>query len=158
MTTPMLGSNQTPLSASSLSEAASASDPCSSCVHPAIAVRFIDSGLCAWTSVRSPCAFASPHAASICSCDMVGAPPSRMLAEAKILIRSAPSAFFFRMSARMSSTVILGLETCPSEVSSRGPGRTPRAMASRNGLSDVAPTLWTVVNPAISVTYAFSAP
>ena len=31
----------------------------------------------------------------------------------------------------------------------RGPGRTPRLMASRSGLSDAAPTLCTVVNPAM---------
>ena len=43
--------------------------------------------------LRSPCARASPHAASTCSCDSVGTPPSRMLADAKILIRSAPSPF-----------------------------------------------------------------
>ena len=50
---------------------------------------------------RRPCARASPHAASSCSCDSVGVPPSRMLADAKILIRSAPSAFFLRMSSRI---------------------------------------------------------
>ncbi len=89
---------------------------------------------------------------------MVGAPPSRMLAEAKILITSAPSAFFFLTSARISSTVMLGLEIWPSEVSRRGPGITPRASASRSGLSDIAPRLWTVVKPAINVVKAFSAP
>ncbi len=40
----------------------------------------------------------------------------------------------------------------------RGPGNTPRAIASRSGLSEAAPTLCTVVKPAISVTHAFSAP
>ena len=108
--------------------------------------------------LRSPCARASPHAASSCSCESVGTPPSRMLADAKILIRSAPAAFFWRMSARMSSGVIFGFDTWPSELRMRGPGSTPRAIASRRGLSDIAPTLCTVVKPAISVTNAFSAP
>ena len=45
----------------------------------------------------------------------------------------------------------------PSEVRIRGPGSTPRAMASRSSLSLAAPTLWTVVNPLISVVQAFSA-
>ena len=51
---------------------------------------------CACTSVRSPCAFASPHAASSCASVIVCAPPSRMLFDAKILMRSAPAAFCLR--------------------------------------------------------------
>ena len=39
----------------------------------------------------------------------------------------------------------------------RGPGSTPRAMASRSSLSPAAPTLCTVVKPLISVDHAFSA-
>ena len=39
----------------------------------------------------------------------------------------------------------------------RGPGSTPRLMASRRSLSLSAPALCTVVNPLISVTQAFSA-
>ena len=39
----------------------------------------------------------------------------------------------------------------PSEVRMRGPGSTPRAIASRTGLSEAAPTLCTVVKPAINV-------
>ena len=81
-----------------------------------------------------------------------------MLADAKILMRSAPSAFILRTAARISSGVIFGFAICPSELSSRGPGSTPRAIASRRGLSDAAPTLWMVVKPAIIVTQAFSAP
>ena len=91
-------------------------------------------GLCACTIDRRPCDLASPHAASTCSCDSVGTPPSRMLAEAKIFTRSAPSAFSFRTSARISSGVSLGLLIWPSELSSRGPGSTPRAIASRSDL------------------------
>ncbi len=115
------------------------------------------SGACACTIERRPCALASPHAASSCSCDSVGTPPSRMLAEAKIFTRSAPSALNFRTAARISSGVIFGLAIWPSELSRRGPGSTPRAIAVRNALSDAAPTLCTVVNPAIIVTHAFSA-
>ena len=79
-------------------------------------------------------------------------PPSRMLAEAKILIRSAPSAFFLRMSSRICSGVHFAFAIEPSDVRMRGPGSTPRLIASRSGLSDAAPTLCTVVKPAISVT------
>ena len=40
----------------------------------------------------------------------------------------------------------------------RGPGSTPRAIASRSSTSLAWPGLWMVVKPASSVTYAFSAP
>jgi hypothetical protein len=45
----------------------------------------------AWTIVRLPSLFASPHAAWICSSVMVLSPPARMLPLAKILTKSAPS-------------------------------------------------------------------
>ena len=70
-------------------------------VHPAMTDRFTLSGPWACTAVRRPSFFASPHAAFICSCDIVGAPPLRMLCDAKILITSAPSAARFRTASRI---------------------------------------------------------
>ncbi len=81
-----------------------------------------------------------------------------MLADAKILIRSAPSALNARTRSRICSVVHFALPIDPIEVRMRGPGSTPRLIASRNGLSEAAPTLCTVVKPFINVTYAFSAP
>jgi hypothetical protein len=75
-----------------------------------------------------------------------------MLAEAKIFTRSAPSALRSRTCSRICSGVSFGLLIWPSDDSKRGPGSTPRAIASRSALSRGEPTLCTVVNPAISVT------
>src|SRR5881409_3305893 len=96
--------------------------------------------------------------ASSCSWERVGPPPSLMLAYAKILIRSAPSAFLRRTYSRSCCGVSRSSVIWSSEVRILGPGSTPRAIACRRGLSEGLPTLCTVVNPAINVTYAFSAP
>jgi hypothetical protein len=52
-----------------------------------------------------------------------------MLLDAKILIRSAPSAFSFRTVSRIWSTVNCVLVIARMQVRMRGPGRTPRATA-----------------------------
>ena len=91
----MLGSKYTPRSAISFSASSLANAPCSTWVQPAFAARIAASALWACTIERSPCALASPHAACSCSSVIVGAPPSRMLFDAKILMKSAPSAFCF---------------------------------------------------------------
>ena len=52
------------------------------------------------TTTRIPCALASPQTAAICSSVMVCLPPSRMLAVAKILITSPPSALVWRTISR----------------------------------------------------------
>ena len=80
-----------------------------------------------------------------------------MLFDANIFTRSAPSAFILRTNARIASGVPVFSLTGRIDVSSRGPGTTPRAIAARRSTSDGEPMLCTVVKPAISVTYAFSA-
>ncbi len=107
--------------------------------------------------VRMPRVFASPQTARSCSSVIVCLPPSRMLAEAKILTTSAPSCLSWRTSARISSGVPLRSLICRIDVRIRGPGRAPRAIASRNSTSLADPGLWMVVKPAIKVTKAFSA-
>src|SRR5947199_4510763 len=103
----MLGSNQMPFWARMVNASCVAITPCSTEVQCARAARIIDSALCAWIIARRPCARASPQAASSCSCEKVGVPPSRMLRDAKILMRSAPSDFFFRTYSRSCSGVSL---------------------------------------------------
>ena len=109
------------------------------------------SGLCAWTSVRSPTALASPHAATSCESVIVCWPPSRMLAEANSLMTSAPWALRCRTSARSESGPPLRSVSGSSEVSIRGPGSPCVAIQSRRSASLRDPTLWIVVNPARSV-------
>src|SRR5206468_950490 len=106
---------------------------------------------------RNPWAFASPQAAFSCSCVIVCLPPSRMLADAKILTTSARSAFSRRTSWRISSGLPLFSLSGRIAVSRRGPGMIPRSMASRTLTSEGSPTLCTVVKPAIKTTYRFSA-
>src|SRR4051812_5526523 len=89
---------------------------------------FMLSALCACTRVRRPRLFASPHIASSCSWDSVGAPPSRMLCDAKILMKSAPSAFRRRTISRSVSGVRRGLLIGCSDVRILGPGIAPDAM------------------------------
>jgi hypothetical protein len=100
---------------------------------------------------------ASPQMASICSCDIVGPPPVRMLWDAKTLITSAPSSAALSTCARNASAGSFSSDRGSMAVRMRGPGRSPRAIASRSGLSTGAPRDCTVVMPPISVTYAFSA-
>ena len=107
--------------------------------------------------MRSPTACASVHTASSCPGVITSPPPSRMLAEANTLTTSAPSSFRRRTNARISSGDPVPARTARSEVSTRGPGRTPRAMASRRSRSAGLPRLCTVVKPAIRVAQAFSA-
>src|SRR4051812_16591702 len=80
-----------------------------------------------------------------------------MLADAKILMTSAPSAFRCRTCARSVSGVGRWLLNGLSEVNTRGPGIWPRAIHSRRSLSSGEPGLWIVVKPAINVAYAFPA-
>ena len=80
-----------------------------------------------------------------------------MLADAKILMTSAPSALRPRTCARSESGDSRWLLIGFSEVSTRGPGISPAAIQSRRSLSSGEPGLWTVVNPAMSVAYALPA-
>ena len=59
----------------------------------------------AWTQTRLPSFFASSQAALIWASLKVCPPPSRTLLEAKILIRSAPSATDLRTNCRTWSVV-----------------------------------------------------
>src|ERR1039458_10481465 len=79
-----------------------------------------------------------------------------MLLEAKTLIKSAPSAATLRTYSWICSGVSRASFSGRSAVRIRGPGSTPRLIALRASPSIGLPTLCTVVNPAISVTYAFS--
>jgi hypothetical protein len=121
-------------------------------VQPARAAARIDEGLCACTHERNPSALAASHAAWICSSVIVWPPPSRLLFEANIFTRSAPSAFTLRTKARIASGVPVFSLTGLIEVSRRGPGRMPRAIAARRSTSEGEPMLCTVVKPDISVT------
>ena len=80
-----------------------------------------------------------------------------MLAEAKILITSAPAAATSSTCARISAGPPVPSITGRTEVSTRGPGREPLAMALRSGMSSEPPTLCTVVTPLRSMFHAFSA-
>ncbi len=75
-----------------------ANTPCSIWLQPAFTDALMLSELWACTIVRIPCAFASPQSAASCASLSVCAPPSRMLADAKILMTSAPCAFRCRTS------------------------------------------------------------
>ncbi len=152
----MFGSNQVPCCCISRSSASVAWLPCVTAVQPASVAARIDEGLCAWTQVRSPAALAASQAAWICSSVIVCPPPSRLLFDANSFTRSAPSAFILRTNARIASGVPLFSVTGVIEVSSRGPGTMPRAIAARRSTSDGEPMLCTVVKPDINVTYAFS--
>src|SRR5258708_5520345 len=89
---------------------------------------------------------------------MVWAPPSRMLLDAKSLIRSAPAAARCRTASRICAGVPVFSVSGSSEVRTRGPGVAPEAIASRRSLSEAEPGLWTVVNPASRVVHALPAP
>ena len=80
-----------------------------------------------------PCAFASPHTACSCASVIVCLPPSRMLADAKILMTSAPSFFSCRTFSRISSGVPLLSLNCRIDVRMRGPGE----HAARDRLAQV---------------------
>ena len=136
--------------------AASSNAPCSITVHPATTDLLALSGPCACTAERSPLAAASPHAARSCSSVIVGVPPTRMLAEAKILMTSAPSAASRRTSRRISLGSPLRTWIDCSEVRIRGPGILPRAIQFRRSASSREPRFCTVVIPPIKVMYAFS--
>ena len=110
-------------------------------VQPAREARVALTGPWAWTSVRSPCLFAAPQAASSSSCESVGPPPTRMLSDAKILMASAPASASRFTSATRSSAPPVPAESWPSVVMIRGPGTTPRFTASRTGPSTAAPRL-----------------
>jgi hypothetical protein len=88
-----------------------------------------------------PIVLASPHAACSCSSVIVCLPPSRMLADAKIFTTSAPSVLSWRTFSRISAGVPLRSFSCRIEVRMRGPGMTPRAIASRRSTSLAEPGL-----------------
>ena len=125
-------------------------------VQPAFAARVALTGPWAWTRVRRPRSFAAPQAASSCSCESVGPPPSRLLSEAKILMASAPASARRCTSAAISSGPPVPALSEPSDVMIRGPGTMPRFTASRTGPSTAAPRLCTVVKPASSIRMPFS--
>ena len=108
--------------------ASSAKTPCSTWVHPARDAAAMASALWACTSVRRPSALASPQAASSWASVMVRAPPSRMLFDAKSLMRSAPACLRSRTFARSSSG--------PPEAWSRG-SRGPGEAARLHGVAQV---------------------
>ena len=78
-----------------------------------------------------------------------------MLFEAKILMTSAPRAACHRTHSRISSGLRAVSLREPNDVRMRGPLTSPRSTAALSALSAVDPMLWTVVYPAMSVTYAF---
>ena len=78
-----------------------------------------------------------------------------MLFEAKILTTSAPRAACRRTHSRIASGVALVSLNEPNDVRIRGPLTSPRSIAALSALSAGDPMLWTVVYPAMSVTYAF---
>ena len=98
-----------------------------------------------------------PQAASSCSWLSVGVPPTLMLADAKILITSAPADASSSTRARISSGPPLPSVMGWIDVRIRGPGSDPRAIASRTGTSSGPPRLCTVVTPLASMFQAFSA-
>ena len=154
----MFGSKKTRRSAISVSSASVTWLPCVTAVHPASAAARTDEGLCACTHDRNPTALASPHAAWICSSVIVCVPPSRLLFDANSFTRSAPSALSFCGRTRGSASGVPVFSLIGRiDVSRRGPGRTPRAIAARTSTSSGEPRLCTVVKPAASVVYAFSA-
>src|SRR5947199_9327259 len=79
-----------------------------------------------------------------------------MLADAKILMKSAPSAFRRRTSSRIESGARRALLIGWSDVRMRDPGVGPVAMKSRRSLSSGEPGLWIVVTPDVSVAKAFA--
>ena len=137
MTRPMFGSNHTPFSASSASASALARPPCSTTVQSARAARIIASGACAWTIERSPCARGLAargvelrlrqrrHAAVADAgrgedLDQVGAVGLELPHLAADLVGRQLGVGNLAERARAAA----------------GPGMTPRASASRSGLSD----------------------
>ena len=148
----MFGSKYTPLAAISVSASWSASTPCSTWSQPALTVALIDSGLCACTIVRMPLAL------------RLAARRLQLLVGHRLLAAVADArrredlddvgAVRLELPHLLADLLRVPLRSLSEriEVRMRGPGSTPRAIASRSSTSFAAPALWMVVKPASSVT------